>query len=100
MRAVDNATLTVQAGSVTALIGPNGCGKTTLMLMLAGLLRPNEGTISVGGNDPRTDAAAVRGSIGWMPDQAGLVGQPHLPADADPDRPGVPHPQGRVPRPG
>ncbi|MFV0284827.1 MAG: ABC transporter ATP-binding protein [Demequina sp.] len=71
VRAVDNATLTVQAGSVTALIGPNGCGKTTLMLMLAGLLRPNEGTISVGGNDPRTDAAAVRGSIGWMPDQLG-----------------------------
>ncbi|WP_084077413.1 ABC transporter ATP-binding protein [Demequina sp. NBRC 110057] len=71
VRAVDNATLTVPAGSVTALIGPNGCGKTTLMLMLAGLLRPDEGTISVAGHDPRTDAAAVRAAIGWMPDQLG-----------------------------
>jgi ABC-type multidrug transport system ATPase subunit len=71
VRAVVDATLAVPEGSVTALIGPNGCGKTTLMLMLAGLLRPNGGSISVGGHDPRIDAAAVRNAIGWMPDQLG-----------------------------
>ncbi|WP_062070262.1 ABC transporter ATP-binding protein [Demequina sediminicola] len=71
VHAVTDATLTVPAGSVTALIGPNGCGKTTLMLMLSGLLRPDSGTITVAGCDPRTDAAAVRASIGWMPDQLG-----------------------------
>lgn len=71
VQAVQDATLTVPVGSVTALIGPNGCGKTTLMLMLAGLLRPDEGAISVAGHDPETDSAAVRAAIGWMPDQLG-----------------------------
>lgn len=71
VRAVVDATLTVPQGSVTALIGPNGCGKTTLMLMLAGLLRPDGGDISVAGHSPKTDAAAVRNAIGWMPDQLG-----------------------------
>lgn len=71
VRAVQDATLTVPAGSVTALIGPNGCGKTTLMLMLSGLLRPDTGTINVAGHNPSTDAAAVRAAIGWMPDQLG-----------------------------
>ncbi|WP_297084504.1 ABC transporter ATP-binding protein [uncultured Demequina sp.] len=71
VRAVEDATLAVRRGEVTALIGPNGCGKTTLMLMLSGLLRPHAGTITVAGADPRTDAAAVRAAIGWMPDQLG-----------------------------
>ncbi len=71
MRAVVDATLSVPQGSVTALIGPNGCGKTTLMLMLAGLLQPDGGTISVDGHSPITDSAAVRNTIGWMPDQLG-----------------------------
>ncbi|WP_062517099.1 ABC transporter ATP-binding protein [Demequina gelatinilytica] len=71
VQAVANATLEVQPGTVTALIGPNGCGKTTLMLMLAGLLRPDAGEIRVAGADPRHDAAAVRDAIGWMPDQLG-----------------------------
>ncbi|MFV0633928.1 ABC transporter ATP-binding protein [Demequina sp.] len=71
VKAVENATLRVPRGHVTALIGPNGCGKTTLMLMLAGLLKPDAGTISVAGHNPQTDAAAVRAAIGWMPDQLG-----------------------------
>ncbi|SEJ10618.1 ABC transporter ATP-binding protein [Demequina mangrovi] len=71
VQAVADATLEVQPGTVTALIGPNGCGKTTLMLMLAGLLRPDAGEIRVAGADPRHDAAAVRDAIGWMPDQLG-----------------------------
>jgi len=71
VQAVINATLTVPPGTVTALIGPNGCGKTTLMLMLAGLLRPDAGTISVAGRDPLTDGPAARSRIGWMPDSLG-----------------------------
>jgi len=71
VKAVVDATLTVPHGSVTALIGPNGCGKTTLMLMLAGLLQPDGGTISVDGHSPVSDSAAVRNAIGWMPDQFG-----------------------------
>lgn len=71
VHAVVDANLEVAPGKVTALIGPNGCGKTTLMLMLAGLLLPDAGEISVAGADPRTDSAAVRNAIGWMPDQLG-----------------------------
>lgn len=71
VHAVVDANLVVAPGTVTALIGPNGCGKTTLMLMLAGLLLPDSGDISVAGADPRKDSAAVRNAIGWMPDQLG-----------------------------
>ena len=71
VQAVVDASLDVAPGSVTALIGPNGCGKTTLMLMLAGLLRPDAGTIRVGGLDPATAGRAARLRIGWMPDVLG-----------------------------
>ncbi|MBE0008234.1 MULTISPECIES: ABC transporter ATP-binding protein [unclassified Arthrobacter] len=59
-------------GEVTALIGPNGSGKTTLLLILASLLAPDTGTLTVGGVDPLRDAAAVRRTVGWMPDTLGV----------------------------
>ena len=71
VRAVVNASLAVKPGSVTALIGPNGCGKTTLMLMLAGLLKPDGGTIHVGGVSPLEHPKAARTDVGWMPDVLG-----------------------------
>lgn len=71
VHAVINASLAVTPGSVTALIGPNGCGKTTLMLMLAGLLKPDGGTIHVGGVSPLEHPKAARTAIGWMPDVLG-----------------------------
>lgn len=69
--AVDDISLTARPGEVTALIGPNGAGKTTLMLMLATLLVPDRGTISIDGIDPVTDPRGVRRRIGWMPDGFG-----------------------------
>jgi ABC-type multidrug transport system ATPase subunit len=71
VHAVRDVSLEARPGEVTALIGPNGSGKTTLMLMLASLLAPDRGTISVGGFDPSTDAEAVRNTMGWMPDILG-----------------------------
>lgn len=71
VQAVVDASLTLERGTVTALIGPNGCGKTTLMLMLAGLLRPDGGDVRVGGLDPMQDGASARAHIGWMPDVLG-----------------------------
>lgn len=71
VRAVDGVTFSAPAGAVTALIGPNGSGKTTLLLMLAGLLRPDEGTASIVGHDTVAANLAARASVGWMPDSFG-----------------------------
>ncbi|KUI03873.1 multidrug ABC transporter ATP-binding protein [Mycolicibacterium acapulense] len=54
-RAVDDVTVTFPAGAVTALLGLNGAGKTTLLRLLAGLIRPDSGTISVCGCRPGHD---------------------------------------------
>jgi ABC-type multidrug transport system ATPase subunit len=71
VQAVVDASVGVAPGTVTALIGPNGCGKTTLMLMLAGLLKPDAGEIRVAGLDPHVDGRAARLKVGWMPDILG-----------------------------
>ncbi|MDQ1287302.1 MAG: type transport system ATP-binding protein [Actinomycetota bacterium] len=69
--AVDSMDLDVPPGRVTALVGPNGSGKTTLLLVLATLLAPDAGTVTVAGADPRTDPWEVRRRTGWMPDAFG-----------------------------
>lgn len=71
VQAVRDMSLTARRGRVTALVGPNGCGKSTLMLMLVSLLAPHSGTISVCGIDPRADSLGVRARVGWMPDEFG-----------------------------
>ncbi|MET0990364.1 MAG: ATP-binding cassette domain-containing protein, partial [Glaciihabitans sp.] len=71
VHAVRDVSLVASPGEVTALIGPNGSGKTTLLLMLASLLRPDSGTISIGGHNPVSDPTAVRATLGWMPDVLG-----------------------------
>ena len=71
VQAVHDLSFTAPRGQVTALVGPNGCGKSTLMLMLASLLAPDSGRVLVGGIDPAQDSPAVRSLVGWMPDQFG-----------------------------
>jgi putative ABC transport system ATP-binding protein len=51
VRAVDGVTLEVKAGEMLALYGPSGSGKTTLLLMVATLLEPTAGTVSIAGRD-------------------------------------------------
>jgi energy-coupling factor transporter ATP-binding protein EcfA2 len=69
--AVDDISLTARPGEVTALVGPNGSGKTNLLLMPASLLVPDRGTIRIDGHDPVTQPGLVRARIGWMPDGFG-----------------------------
>ncbi|NNK90967.1 MAG: ABC transporter ATP-binding protein [Acidimicrobiia bacterium] len=70
--AVDAVHLSVPRGSVYGLIGPNGAGKTTLMTMVASLLKPTAGSVSVDGADPATAPGLVRKRTGYMPDGLGV----------------------------
>jgi ABC-2 type transport system ATP-binding protein len=67
--AVDDLDLTVRAGELYALLGPNGAGKTTTLRMVAGLLRPDAGRISVFGVDALADPRAAKRLIAWLPDE-------------------------------
>lgn len=68
-RAVDGIDLTVPAGSFYGLVGPNGAGKTTTLSMIAGLLRPDAGTITIGGIDVTRKSAATKKMMGVLPDR-------------------------------
>jgi len=65
LRGVD---LTAQAGEVVALIGPNGAGKSTLLRVLAGLLRPDAGTVTIDGTDVTTlDRRSIARHVAVVP---------------------------------
>ncbi|HCB3268540.1 TPA: ABC transporter ATP-binding protein [Citrobacter amalonaticus] len=70
--AVDGVSLQVQQGELTALVGPDGAGKTTLLRMMAGLLKPDGGTLRVLGIDVTQDPQAVQDRISYMPQRFGL----------------------------
>lgn len=70
--AVERLTTEIYGGSVTGLVGPDGAGKTTLMRMLAGLLKPDSGSISLMGLDPIADSVQVHANLGYMPQKFGL----------------------------
>ena len=70
--ALDRVSLSVPRGQLTALVGPDGAGKTTLMRMMAGLLAPDEGSLRVLGLDVTRDAQAVQDRISYMPQRFGL----------------------------
>ncbi len=64
--------ISIGAGTVTGLIGPDGAGKTTLMRLAAGLLRPDEGAIRVLDIDAVKNPLEVQSSVGYMPQRFGL----------------------------
>jgi ABC-2 type transport system ATP-binding protein len=67
--AVDHLDLAVRGGEFYALLGPNGAGKTTTLRMIAGLLRPDEGSISVLGIDALADPVAAKREMAWVSDE-------------------------------
>ncbi|WP_252511329.1 ABC transporter ATP-binding protein [Phreatobacter aquaticus] len=67
--AVDGLNLTVRSGEFYALLGPNGAGKTTTLRMVAGLMRPDAGTISVFGIDALRDPIAAKQAMAWVADE-------------------------------
>jgi ABC-2 type transport system ATP-binding protein len=70
--ALRRVSLAVPAGAALGLVGPNGSGKSTLLRVAATLLRPTAGTVWVLGYDVRTDAAAARRKLGYVPESAGV----------------------------
>lgn len=71
--ALDGLSLTVNAGEIYGLLGPNGSGKTTFIRILAGLVKPDAGAVSVFGSPPR--AAVAGGGVGYMTQAPALYGE-------------------------
>ena len=67
--AVDALDLTVRSGEFYALLGPNGAGKTTTLRMVAGLLRPDAGSVSILGIDALADPVAAKQITAWVSDE-------------------------------
>jgi len=71
--AVDSVTFEVRTGEILALLGPNGAGKTTTMRMLAGLIAPTTGSVTLDGVTlTRTTGSTLRARIGFLTESPGL----------------------------
>jgi ABC-2 type transport system ATP-binding protein len=70
--AVRDVSLTVPRGSIFGLVGSDGAGKSTLLRMVATMIRPDKGRITIGGRDTVAEKAAVKRLIGYMPQRFGL----------------------------
>jgi ABC-2 type transport system ATP-binding protein len=74
-KVVDDVSFTLNAGEIVAFLGPNGAGKTTTMRMLAGILEPTSGRVSVGAFDMWTQRVCAQRAIGYLPEGAPLYGE-------------------------
>ncbi len=72
VRALDGVSLDAKAGVITALVGPDGAGKTTLIRLAAGLMAPDGGELRVLGLDVAADPQRVQDRLGYMPQKFGL----------------------------
>ncbi|MDN8549837.1 ABC transporter ATP-binding protein [Microbacterium sp. NM3R9] len=68
-RAVDGVDLEIPAGSFYGLVGPNGAGKTTTLSMIAGLLRPDRGSVEIAGVDLARRPSLAKRQMGILPDR-------------------------------
>ncbi len=67
--AVDRVDLEVPKGELFGFLGPNGAGKTTTLRMIAGIIRPTEGRIWLGGDDVMANPIAAKARLGFIPDR-------------------------------
>ena len=72
VQAVRDLDLTINDGEIFGLLGPNGSGKTTTILILLGLTEPNAGSVRICGYDPVRDPIAVKRRVGYLPENVGF----------------------------
>lgn len=70
--AARDISLEVQPGEIYGLLGPNGAGKTTTLRMIAGLLQPDEGDVSLGGRHPHEEPIVCKRMLGFLTGNTGL----------------------------
>jgi len=70
IKAVDNLNLTVKPGEIFGFLGPNGAGKTTTIKMIVGLLKPDQGRVTINGIDNQREALRCKQIISYVPDNA------------------------------
>src|SRR5689334_15601925 len=73
--AVDHVTLSIERGEIFGFLGSNGCGKSTTMKMLTGLLPPTEGTATLFGHSVEAGSMEVRRNLGYMTQAFSLYGE-------------------------
>lgn len=73
--AVDHVTLSIERGEIFGFLGSNGCGKSTTMKMLTGLLTPTEGTATIFGKSVEAGSMEVRENLGYMTQAFSLYGE-------------------------
>ena len=73
--AVDSVNLKIEKGEIFGFLGSNGCGKSTTMKMLTGLLPPSEGTATLFGNSVEAGSMEVRRNLGYMTQAFSLYGE-------------------------
>ena len=67
--ALDHIALHVPRGVLYGCLGPNGAGKTTMLRMIAGILRPTDGRVLIGGDDVQLNPLAAKMRLGFIPDR-------------------------------
>lgn len=67
--ALDHVSLNVPRGVLYGCLGPNGAGKTTMLRMIAGILRPTDGRVLIGGDDVQQQPIAAKMRLGFIPDR-------------------------------
>lgn len=72
IQALDNLNLNIKKGELLGIIGPNGAGKTTAIRIICGILKPDSGTVFVGGHNVLEDPIKTKSMIGYLPEEPNL----------------------------